>query len=121
MNEFAIRASSVTSLSLEFTSGRGSVLRSRAALTIQTTMRCTCTAGKCDLSAQRLARPMNPYGGIVGCDARLFAKLGQTAFLQINPRQSLAILRLQSIQQSGDALAYFALKRGLWLNVRLKL
>jgi hypothetical protein len=84
-------------------------------------MHCTCTAGKRDLSAQRFARTMNPDGGIVGCNSRLFAKIGQSAFFQINPCQSLAILRLQSIQQSGNALAYVALKRGLRLNVRLKL
>jgi len=84
-------------------------------------MRSTCTAGKRDLFAQRFARTMYPDGGIVGRDASLFAQISQTAFLQINPHQSLAILRLQSIQQSGNTLAYVALKRVLRLNVRLKL
>jgi hypothetical protein len=97
------------------------VLRGRTAITIETTVGSACTAGKRNLSAQCFACAMNPDGGVVGRDARLFAQIGQTAFLQINPHQSLAILGLQSIQESGNALAYVAPKRGFRLDVPVKL
>jgi hypothetical protein len=86
-------------------------VRGRAAVTIEATVRGAYPAGQRDLAAKGSACAMNPDSGVINCDARLFAQIRQTGFFEIDPHQSLAILGLQRIQQTGNTLADVALER----------